>query len=126
MFDSTDGSSRNRGVAKRDGHAEPRGAEAYLQQYVEAMRGEPARRYAAQPHAGLSQRRIRDCSRSGHELCGLGRDGVVRSIVTTSRRCSSGWTRGISMPTSDKPCPATSSTRATQLYPGPEEIMQPD
>jgi hypothetical protein len=38
-----DGSSRNRQDAKRDGRAEPREAEAYLKQYVEAVRGEPAR-----------------------------------------------------------------------------------
>lgn len=44
MFDSTDGSSRNHGVAKRDGRVEPRGAEAYLKQYVEGLSGEPARR----------------------------------------------------------------------------------
>ena len=30
----------------RDAHAEPRGAEAYLKQYVEATRGEPGRQYA--------------------------------------------------------------------------------
>lgn len=34
-------------------------AEAYLNQYVEAGRGEPARWHAVEPHAGLSQRRIR-------------------------------------------------------------------
>jgi putative addiction module killer protein len=81
-----DGSSRNCGVAKRDGHAEPRGAEAYLKQYVDAARGEPARRHAAEPHAGRdplqsrrapiafleqwvpgAQQRIRNCSRSVHE-----------------------------------------------------------
>jgi len=62
-----DGSSRNCGVAKRDGRAEPREAEAYLKQYVDAARGEPARRHTVQPYAGLSQRRIRDCSRSVHE-----------------------------------------------------------
>ena len=39
-----DGSSRNRAVASRDGHAEPRESEAYLKQYVEVARGEPARR----------------------------------------------------------------------------------
>ncbi len=42
-------------------------AEAYLTQYGEAARGEPARRHATEAHAGLSQRRIRDCSRSVHE-----------------------------------------------------------
>jgi hypothetical protein len=39
-----DGSSRNRRDAMRDGHAEPRATEAYLKQYVEVTRGEPARR----------------------------------------------------------------------------------
>ena len=34
--------------------AEPHEVEAYVQQYFEAARGEPARRYGAQPHAGLS------------------------------------------------------------------------
>ena len=38
-----DGSSRNRAVASREGHAEPRENEAYLKQYVEVARGEPAR-----------------------------------------------------------------------------------
>ena len=39
-----DGSWRNCEVALRDGHAEPRGTEAYLNQYVEVRRGEPVRR----------------------------------------------------------------------------------
>ena len=34
---------RNRPDAKRDGHAEPRESEAYLKQYVEIARSEPAR-----------------------------------------------------------------------------------
>ena len=38
-----DGSLRNRQDAKRDGHAESRKAEAYLKQYVEALRDEPVR-----------------------------------------------------------------------------------
>ena len=38
-----DGSSRNRRDARRDGHAEPRATDAYLKQYVEVTRGEPAR-----------------------------------------------------------------------------------
>ena len=38
-----DGSSRNCGVALRDGRVEPRGTEAYLKQYVEGLSGEPAR-----------------------------------------------------------------------------------
>jgi hypothetical protein len=37
-----DDSSRNRAVAKRDGRVEPREADAYLKQYVEATWGEPA------------------------------------------------------------------------------------
>jgi hypothetical protein len=41
-----DGSSRNRGVTKRDGQAQPRGTEAYLKQYVEGLRNEHARRLA--------------------------------------------------------------------------------
>ena len=43
------------------------GAEAYLKQYVEVTRGEPARLAAAQPQPGLSQRRIGGCSKSAHE-----------------------------------------------------------
>ena len=47
-----DSSSRNRVVAwpsasprgERDGHVEPRETDAYLKQYVEATRGEHARR----------------------------------------------------------------------------------
>ncbi len=42
-----DDSRRNRQDARRDGRAEPREAEAYLTQYVEATRGEPARLGAA-------------------------------------------------------------------------------
>ena len=79
-----DGSSRNREVAKRDGRVEPRETEAYLKQYVEAARGEPARQHAGQPHAGLSQRRILDCSRSAHELCALrqaGRGSIAKKPV---------------------------------------------
>jgi hypothetical protein len=41
-----DGSSRNRAVARRDGHAEPREGEACLKQHVETLRGEPARQDA--------------------------------------------------------------------------------
>ena len=66
-----DGSSRNREVAKRDGRVEPRETETSLKQSVEATSGEPARQHAAQPRTGLSQRRIRDCSRSVHALCAL-------------------------------------------------------
>jgi hypothetical protein len=62
-----DGSSRNHEVAKRDGRVEPRGAEAYLKQYDEGLRGEPARWHAMKPHASLSQRLMHDCSRSVHE-----------------------------------------------------------
>ena len=79
-----DGSSRNRAVAKRDGHAEPHEAEAYLKQYVEAARGEPARR-----HAGGSQRRMRDWSRSIHELCGFGWANVfVVAVIGSIISCS--------------------------------------
>ena len=56
-----DDSWRNRAVARRDGQAKPRRTKAYLKQYVEGLSGEHARRQA------LSQRRIRDCSRSVHE-----------------------------------------------------------
>ncbi len=62
-----DSSSRNRAVATRDRRAEPRGREAYLKQYVDRPSGEPACLDAAPPRPGLSQRRIRDCSRSVHE-----------------------------------------------------------
>jgi hypothetical protein len=62
-----DGSLRNRAVAKRDRRAEPRGRKAYLKQYVDRPSGEPACLDAAQPRPGLSQRRIRDCSRTVHE-----------------------------------------------------------
>ena len=62
-----DGSSRNRAVAMRDRRAEPRGREAYLKQYVDRPNGEPACLDAGPPRPGLSQRRIRDCSRSVHE-----------------------------------------------------------
>ena len=62
-----DGSSRNRQDAMRDGHAERRGTKAYLKQYVEVARSEPARLAAAKPRPGLSQRRIGGCSRNVHE-----------------------------------------------------------
>ena len=62
-----DGSSRNRAVAKRDRREEPRGREAYLKQYVDRPNGEPACLDAGLPRPGLSQRRIRDWSRSAHE-----------------------------------------------------------
>jgi hypothetical protein len=39
------GSLRNCGDAKRDGRVEPREAEAYLKEYVEVERGEPARQH---------------------------------------------------------------------------------
>jgi len=55
-----DSSSRNRAVAWRDGHAEPRSPEAYL--------NSTSREWAASlPTEGVSQQRIRDCSRSAHE-----------------------------------------------------------
>jgi hypothetical protein len=60
-----DGSRRNRQDATRDGRAEPREAEAYLKQYVEAARGEPGRLAAGHRQPGLPQRRIGGCSRSG-------------------------------------------------------------
>jgi hypothetical protein len=41
-----DGSSRDRGVASRDGQAQPRRTEAYLKQYGEGLSGEYARRQA--------------------------------------------------------------------------------
>jgi hypothetical protein len=62
-----DGSLRNCGVALRDGRVEPRWREAYLKQYVDRPNGEPAHLRAETPHAGLSQQRIRNCSRSVHE-----------------------------------------------------------
>ena len=62
-----DGLSRNRGVAERDRRVEPRETEAYLKQYVEVARGEPACWHAVKPHASLSQRRGHDCSRTAHE-----------------------------------------------------------
>ena len=84
-----DGSSRNRAVAKRDGHAESHEAEAYLKQYVEAARGEPVRRHVGQSRAGLSQRRMRDWSRSIHELCGLGWANVfVVAVIGSFISCS--------------------------------------
>jgi hypothetical protein len=46
---------------------EPRGREAYLKQYVDRLSGEPARLRAETPHAGLSQQRIRNCSRNVYE-----------------------------------------------------------
>jgi hypothetical protein len=39
-----DDSSRNRGVAWRDGQTQPQGTKAYLKQHVERQRGEHARR----------------------------------------------------------------------------------
>ncbi|MBX3308308.1 MAG: hypothetical protein KF751_19855 [Nitrospira sp.] len=58
MPDSTriihDSSSRNRQDATRDGHAERRGTKAYLKQYVEVTRNEPARLAAAKLRPGLS------------------------------------------------------------------------
>ena len=59
----------------RDGHAEPLAAEAYLKQYVEAVRGEPARRHALEAHVGLSQRRTRCC------LIATGRTAVAIEAV---------------------------------------------
>ena len=42
------GSSRNRAVVSRDGRAEARGTEAYWNQYVQGLSGEPARLPAIQ------------------------------------------------------------------------------
>jgi hypothetical protein len=55
-----DGSSRNRAVALRDGHAEARGPEAYLN-------STSRERATSLPAEGSSQQRIRGCSRSAHE-----------------------------------------------------------
>lgn len=44
-----------------------------LEQDVDRLSGEPARLHTGTSCTGLSQWRIRDCSRSGHESCGLGR-----------------------------------------------------
>jgi len=55
-----DGSSRNRAVALRDRHAEPRDSEAYLN-------STSRKRAASLPAEGASQQRIHDCSRSAHE-----------------------------------------------------------
>ncbi|HEV8327978.1 MAG TPA: urease accessory protein UreD [Nitrospiraceae bacterium] len=73
-----DGSSRNRAVALRDGHAEPRGPEAYLNS---TSRG----RAASLPANGSSQQRIRDCSRSAHESCGRGGSVVERYRLVPGR-----------------------------------------
>ncbi|MEX5215713.1 MAG: hypothetical protein NW703_16320 [Nitrospiraceae bacterium] len=51
----------------RDGRAEPREPEAYLQQYVEGVSGEPARLAVLQAQPTLSQRHIGGCSRSHRE-----------------------------------------------------------
>ena len=51
----------------RDERVEPREADAYLKQYVEVARGEPARLAAESPQPSLSQRRMLSCSRSLHE-----------------------------------------------------------
>ena len=59
-----DGSSRNRAVAWRNGHAEPRDPEAYVN-------STSRERVTSLPVEGLSKQRIRDCSRSAHESCGL-------------------------------------------------------
>ena len=55
-----DGSSRERAVVLRDGHAEPRGPEAYLN-------NTSRERAAGLPAEGSWQQRIRHCSRSAHE-----------------------------------------------------------
>ena len=43
------------------------GREAYSRQYVDRLSGEPARLAAERQRPGLSEQRIRDCSRSVHE-----------------------------------------------------------
>ena len=48
----------------RDGRAERQEVETYLNQYVETARGEPARVAVFKPRPGLSQRRMRSCSKS--------------------------------------------------------------
>jgi hypothetical protein len=51
----------------RDERVEPREADAYLKQYVEVVRGEPAHLAAESLQPSLSQRRMLSCSRSHHE-----------------------------------------------------------
>ena len=116
-----DGSSRNRQDAMRDGHAERRGTKAYLKQYVEVTRSEPARLAAAKPRPGLSQRRIGGCSRSVHESCGLERPRTDhKSSSFLHRRC---WEIPISL--------AASLSEINSLMPPPHPIerslwTQPD
>ena len=62
-----DGSSRNRAVAKRDRRAEPRGREASLNRMLTDRAASPPAWTQRPPRPGLSQRRIRDCSRNVHE-----------------------------------------------------------
>ena len=59
-----DGSWRNCQDAKRDGHAEPYEAEAYLKQYVEVAGSELARLAAGTLQPSPSQRRLGNCSGS--------------------------------------------------------------
>ena len=44
-----------------------------MKQSVDRLNGEHARLHVARPRAGLLQQRVDGCSRSLHELCGLGR-----------------------------------------------------
>src|SRR5579885_3524495 len=96
-----DGSSRNRGVASRDGRAEPRRPGAYLKPYVEGLSGEPARQHARQSHAGLSQPR---------PVCGRGpqageRGGFWGTLTPEQRE-------GIEAIAMDMWAPAIQSTQA--------------
>lgn len=71
--------------------------DAYLKQYVEVAKGEPARLAMRNPWPSLSQQRMDGCRRSAHESCGLGRNiavavvgspGLVRDLygITISHR----------------------------------------
>jgi urease accessory protein UreH len=62
----------------RDGHAEPRGPEAYLNSTSRV-------RAASLPAEGSSQQRIRDCSRSAHESYGLSGSVVERYRLVPGR-----------------------------------------
>ena len=57
-----------------------------MKQYVDQLSGAPACWTPCQPRPGLSQRRIRDCSRKVHEKCGLGTADVVDVAELTAKR----------------------------------------
>ena len=57
--------------------------DAYSQQYVEGGSGEPAPGYL-NAVCGLSQQRIRDCSRSVHGHCGLDQQGNYRGKLSAN------------------------------------------